>query len=47
MFLLVYVDDIIATSSNPAAIDALLRDLQFERPWKFALRLGNSDQEAR
>jgi hypothetical protein len=38
MFLLVYVDDIIATSSSPAAIDALLQDLKSE----FALKdLGN------
>jgi hypothetical protein len=27
MFLPVYVDDIIVTSSSPAAVDALLRDL--------------------
>jgi hypothetical protein len=38
MFLLVYVDDIIATSSCPAAISALLKDLNSE----FALKdLGN------
>jgi hypothetical protein len=34
MFLLVYVDDIIVTSSNPIAVDALLWDLQSE----FALK---------
>jgi hypothetical protein len=27
MFLLVYVDDIILTSSNPEAVDALLQDM--------------------
>jgi hypothetical protein len=34
MFLLVYVDDIIVTSLNSAAVNALLRDLQYE----FALK---------
>jgi hypothetical protein len=38
MFLLVYVDDIIITSSNPAAVDALLQDLQSELALK---DLGN------
>jgi hypothetical protein len=38
MFLLVYVDDIIVTSSSPATVDALLRDLQSD----FALKdIGN------
>jgi hypothetical protein len=34
MFLLVYVDDIIITSSSPSAVDALLKDLRSE----FALK---------
>jgi hypothetical protein len=38
MFLLVYVDDIIITSLNPAAVDALLQDLQSELALK---DLGN------
>jgi hypothetical protein len=38
MFLLVYVDDIIMTSSNSSAVDALLKDLRSD----FALKdLGN------
>jgi hypothetical protein len=34
MFLLVYVDDIIVTSSNSSAVDALLKDLRMD----FALK---------